>query len=184
MEQSPINGHPPLQRLVIKMFGRKYELSPVDDLSVSASTVGEECQRQAPLYGYYATVRDMAETKVESLEALLTDKEAELDQHFRQTGMLPGSVKITEDGLKKAIKNDTDYKAIRDRIVEARGQAKQMGSIVRAFEQKKDMLVSMSTRLNNSTWNDRDVAVTVAAKVTKLSDELKGVGAHPSKSVM
>jgi hypothetical protein len=42
----------------------------------------------------------------------------------------------------------------------------------------------MSARVNNTTWNDKDVTASVSGHVStfkKLQEATKGVGQHPSK---
>lgn len=182
--RKPIHNHPPLQEMKIRMYGREYILDPEQDLAFTKSTVGEAGQTQAAVYAFYATVRDLAEAKVESYETLLSQKVAELDMKFRGNGELPNGVKITDEGVKQAIRNDDEYKKIQNALVETRSQAKQMGSIVKAFEQRHEQIKTVASRANNTTFNDRDVTVEVAADVRfvpKVSAEERQVGKHPSK---
>lgn len=183
INKRPIVGHKPLQRLKIKMFGKVYTMNPAEDLRVKPSELGDQIQTQPAMYAFYATVRDMTQAKLDSLVAALSQKEADLAAEFYARGTVPSGAKATEDGVKKAVRADEEYQAIQAQIVDAQFEVNQMWSIVRAFEQRKDMIIEAAKRVNSATWNDRDVDVEVSAVIQRIPDEVRAVGAHPSKTV-
>lgn len=184
ISKAPIKGHIPLQRMKIKMFGKTYTINPADDLIIHKATVGEDAQTQPSVFAFYATVRDMAQAKVDALNAQLEDRRSELDNEYRRAGELPGGLKITEDSIRRALRMDPDSTAIRDQILDAQHQVACLTSIVRAFEHRREMLLTVASRANNSTWNDRDVDLPeVHARITKIvTEDVRNLGAHPSKN--
>jgi hypothetical protein len=176
-----LDAHEPLQHLTIKMFGRTYELQPAADLELHPSTIGEDLQTQVGRFAFYATVLSMAETKVKALEKKLESRRAVLDNSWRTDGVLPGGGKITEESMRRALRCDTECEALSDKILDAEFDANVLRGIVRAFEQRRDMLVELAKRANNNTFHDRDVDVKVSAKITSITAQHKNVGAHPSK---
>lgn len=172
--------HKPLQDMTIQMFGKKYKLQPAADLELHPTTVGEELQRQPSLYAFYATVHSMAVAKVSAIGRKLENRRSELDTEWRQQGFLPGEIKITEDALRRALRNDETITRIQTAMNDAEFDAMCLANIVRAFEHKRDCLIELSKRTNNTTFNDQDVNVTVSARIT-LIDAVRNTGQHPSK---
>jgi hypothetical protein len=180
-DQTVLDEHIPLRRFKVKMFGKSYVLNPAADLELQISTVGEALQEQASKYAFYATVRDMAQAKLDSLNAKLDNRRSELDQEYRQDGELPGGVKITEESMRRALRAHPDCAKLREQIVEAQFNVNTLNSIVRAFEHRRECAVSLSVRANNTTFHDRDVKVTVAAKISDINlDNVRSRGKHPS----
>lgn len=185
MEPTPLEGLDVLQKLTVKMFGKVFILSPAQDLAIHPSTLGENLQEQASRYAFYASVRDMATAKVDALALKLKQKEAELDQEYRADGELPNGGKITEAGILSAIRAAADYQSIQEDLAEAKHDLDTLNSVVRAFEHRKDCLISMATRANNTTYNDSDVNITVSARVrtfeemAALKAKAKTKGTHP-----
>ena len=176
-----------LQKLTVTMFGKVFILSPAQDLELHPSTLGENLQEQASRYAFYASVRDMAAAKVDALALQVKQTEAALDQEFRADGELPSGGKITEAGLASAIRNHADYQNVQEDLAEAKHDLDTLNSIVRAFEHRRDCLMAMSSRANNTTFHDSDVNVTVSARVKTIEEmaalkaKAKAKGAHPSK---
>lgn len=171
-----------LQNLTVTMFGKRYELNPAEDLELHPSSVGEHLQEQAPRFAFYATVRDMCQAKVEACESAKAAVEAKLSQEYRD-GTRP-LAKTTEDAVKLAIRGDEEYLDALEQISLAQVEFNRLNSIVKAFEHRREMLIELSHRVNNTTWNDRDIKATVSATVTPLETlkkKTQGMGVHPNK---
>ena len=182
MEPTLLSETGVLNNLKIRMFGKSFLMHPGEDLAIHPSTIGDNLQEQASRFAFYASVRDMASAKVDGITLELKQMEAKLDQTIRGEGELPGGGKITETGLIAAINNDGDYQATQEELAEAKHHLDLLQTVVRAFEQRRDCLLALSSRANNTTFNDKDLDVTVMAKIRKLiPDETKSMGAHPSK---
>lgn len=177
--ESGLEDHEPLANVSITMFGRKYDLQPAADLELHPSTIGEALQTQPAQFAFYATVHSMAQAKVAALNKQLEDRRTVLDKQYRMEGELPGGIKITEDAMRRALRSDTDCQAIQDLVHDAEFDAMCLSNVVRAFEHRRECLIELAKRANNTTFNDRDVEVSVAARIGMTAAH--GVGQHPSK---
>lgn len=178
---SGLEEHEPLANISIRMFGKKYELQPAADLELHPSTIGESLQTQPAQFAFYATVHSMAQAKVAGLNKQLEDRRSQLDMEYRKAGELPGGIKITEDSMRRALRLHSDCLALVDKIHDAEFDTMCLSNVVRAFEHRRECLIELSKRANNTTFNDSDINVSVAARITPLSVTANGVGKHPSK---
>ncbi len=178
--ESGLEDHSPLADMNILMFGKRYELQPAADLEIHPSTLAEDLQKQPGLFAFYATCHSMAQAKVTALNQKLELQRSEMDQEIRSNGALPDGGKITEDGLRRALRATPELAAIQDKVHDAEFDAMCLGNVVRAFEHRRECLIELSKRAHNTTFNDQDVPVTVAANITAVAAP-KGVGQHPSK---
>ena len=170
MEPTPLSELDILKNFRVKMFGKVFLMQPAADLELHPSSIGESLQEQPSRYAFYASVRDMAQAKVEALALQVKQKEAALDQEYRISGALPGGVKITETGMLCAIRNDGNYQTLQEEHVESQHHLALLNTIVRAFEQRRDCLMAMSSRANNTTFNDQDLNVTVSARIRSIEE--------------
>jgi len=171
-----------LETITVKMYGKEYVLHPAEDLALHPSSVGEHLQEQASRFAFYATVRDMALVKVEALQGQLASVEAELSDGYRSGKYR--LAKTTDEAVKLAIRGDATYVKAKGVVADAQMEYDMLNSVVKAFEHRREMLIEMSRRANNSTWNDRDVDATVAVEITpieRLKKSTQGLGQHPSK---
>jgi hypothetical protein len=179
--ETGLESHTPLANMTIRMFGKRYQLQPAVDLEFHPSTIGEALQEQAGRYAFYATVHAMAQAKVTAIQEELDLRRSQLDAEYRDEGCLPGGGKITEDGLRRAIRLHADSRMLENKLHDAEYDMNCLEKIVRAFEHRRECMIALAHRTNNSTFNDRDVDVTVSAKIMNL-DEVRTKGQHPSKT--
>ncbi len=171
-----------LTNLTVKMFGRKFTLNPMEDLKFQMSTLGQAIQEQPSKFAFYASLRDMANTKVEAFQSKIDGKRSELDQQYRREGYLPGGVKITEDSMNRFLRAHPEVVDLQGKARDARHEAALLGSIVRAFEQRRDMLIQANNRAANTMFNDQDVkTVTIHASIKNLVAANSGKGQFPGK---
>jgi hypothetical protein len=171
-----------LQELTISMYGKRYVLNPAEDLELHPSSVGDHLQEQASRFAFYATVRDMCLAKVDSCQSQLAVVEARLSEEFR-SGIIQ-LAKTTEDAVKQAIRGHEAYVDAKETLSLATVEYDQLNSIAKAFEHRREMLVELSKRANNTTWNDKDIDPEVSATITPLQSQknaTKGMGTHPGK---
>lgn len=172
-----------LQSITVLMFGKKYELNPAEDLELHPSSVGDHLQEQAPRFAFYATVRDMCQVKVEAMEGELAAVTARLDSDMR-SGII-ALPKTTEEAVKAALRGHQEYLDAKEAVAMAQMEFNKLNSIVKAFEHRREMLIEIAHRANNTTWNDRDVKASVAANISPIQAQktaTRGMGAHPSKA--
>ena len=170
--------------LRVVMFKKVYDLNPAEDLKMNVSKIGDHLQSQPSKYAFYATLRDLANSKVEKLSDKLHKVRGSLDSQYRAEGYLPGDVKITEDSMRRFLNQAPEVSEVTKEIRQAQSELAVLTSIVRAFEQRRDCLVALAHRQNSGVFHDKDATPTVHAAVTplrQLQEQAAAAGAHPSK---
>lgn len=172
-----------LTNFSVKMFGRRFILNPIADLQFQPSTLGQSIQEQPSKFAFYASVRDMANSKLEAVQAKVDQRRSQLDKEYRAAGFLPNGAKITEDALNRYLRADESVVALQDQARDARHELAILSSIVRAFEQRRDMLIQMNNRASNTMFNDSDIkgGVQVNATIKTLVKAAKGTGTFQSE---
>jgi hypothetical protein len=175
----PVSEAPHINELRIQMFGKQYVLHPMEDLKFNKSDLGEQMQAQPAMYAFYASLRDLAGGKHQASIAARQEHESQFCSKCRSQGFLPGQIKITEDGLKQAVRNDEYYQTLNADVIAVEQEYNILSSIVQAFEHRRQMISSLASRASNSAFNDSDVSVCVTGKITDIKKELKGRGMFP-----
>lgn len=174
-----------LQALEVTMFGKVYTLNPAADLALSASNLGECLQTHPSKYAFYASLRDLSESKVSRVNERYHVIRGKLDQKIRDSGTMPNGDRITEDALRRYLTTQDEVLVATKEIRQAQAEFQLLSSIVRAFEHRRECLIAMSNRQNNNIFHDKDVAATVAVAIQdhkSMSPSKTKVGAHPSKT--
>ena len=173
-----------LSSLQVTMFKRVYDLNPAEDLALSVSSIGEHLQGQPSKYAFYASLRDLATSKMEQLQSKYHRIRAELDGQIRRQGELPDGGKITEDSLRRCLAVHPNVVEAEKAVHRASSEVSLFNSIVRAFEQRRDCLIALANRQNSGVFHDKDTKVTVHAEITPLQElraQTASAGSHPSK---
>lgn len=173
-----------LSSLRVTMFKRVYDLNPAEDLALSVSDLGSHLQSQPSKYAFYASLKDLATTKLEKLNSKLHRTRAIEDGKIRADGILPDGNKITEDSLRRYLNTIDAVIDVEKEIHSAQTELAILSSIVRAFEHRRECLVVLANRQNSGVFHDKDVNTTVHASITplqKLQEATEGVGAYTGK---
>lgn len=173
-----------LSELKVVLFDKTYILNPAEDLAASVSGLSEHLQTQPARYAFYASLRDTANHKVDLRESEYHRIRAQRDGEWRRDGELPSGGKPTEDGIRRALAEDADVAKAFQWLLKAKHEAALLQSIVRAFEQRRDVLIALVGRQNTGTFHDKDVKVEVAAEIRLKNTKAvvaPNAGRHPSK---
>lgn len=123
-----------LQKLDAYVEKQKEKLA-IDDIDLN-----KDFQKQAPNYIDECKRYHKAQMIVKQQKEKLSELEAQKYFEFKN-----GAEKTTEAMLNQAIKNDEDVKRQKNLIIQAEYQASVYQSLVRAWEQKKDMLIQVGS---------------------------------------
>lgn len=184
IEPIPMSEVEHLSSLRVEMFQRTYDLNPAEDLALSVSKIGEHLQSQPSKYAFYASLKDLANSKVDQLVAKLHRVRAINDSKIRVEGCLPDGNKITEDSMRRCLNTLEDVVAAEKAVLRAQADLAVLSSIVRAFEQRRDCLIALSNRQNSGVFHDKNISATVHADINpvqKLREETAGAGSFKAK---
>lgn len=184
IEPIPMSDVLHLTELRVVMFKKVYDLNPAEDLALTVSGIGEHLQAQPSKYAFYASLKDLATSKLEQLQGKYHRVRAGIDGQVRAQGELPDGGKITEDSLRRYLTTHEEVRAAEKAMHQASAEVSMFSSIVRAFEQRRDCLIALANRQNSGVFHDKDTKVMVHAEISPLKDlqaASAGAGAHPSK---
>jgi len=141
------------------------------DLEIDKTKLNDELAGQPSMYAWYATLCEMSRNKVLYLKNALEIMEAELDQQIRRDWDSDEG-KMTEAGVAAKIKLNKKHQALVDSYLDAQlSQGKLMVAKV-SFEQRKDMLISISANMRGET--DLELKVNKEKVASQLSKMRKG----------
>ena len=124
--------------------GRIVVLNMAEDLKIEATALAKEYTEQALKFGYLAVVAEMSRAKCDEL-----DHELDLVKSQKYHKLKGGDYqttygyKPTEDGLKAAVKTDEHVVALQSALNRARHDTGILYAFKNAFEQRKEMLISL-----------------------------------------
>lgn len=125
----------------------EYTNSLKEDLEINKDDLNTEFLNQSEKFAYYGTLSEMAKDKLARNKRELELLEARIDSEIRiQANNIRTSdpkAKITEEAIKKGVVADTRYQ---DKVLEMLDASKMAGILQvakEAFQQRKDMLVSL-----------------------------------------
>lgn len=141
-------------QLSLEVAGKEFKGNLREIVKIVESDLTNEFIRQPSLYAWFATLLEYASAEVETQKMNLSILRANLDAEKRkELGQL--SKKPTENMINSAIEVDDKYKDAQVNLIETRRQYGILKGIVRALEQRKDMLIQVgSTKRQELTLND------------------------------
>lgn len=111
-------------------------------LRISEARLSEEFAQQPSLYAWFAALCEMAgaefENKKFALSVLRANTEARLRKELSNSG-----VKTTEASVSAAVQSDPDVGVKSFELIEFERQYMILKSLVRALDQRKDMLIQL-----------------------------------------
>jgi hypothetical protein len=116
-------------------------------VSFSDHAVEDEMFRQASIYSYYYGLMSVAKKTVNQRSLQLTCYTAQL----RKTAKLESSTKLTAKDLDDLVLSEDQYLARQTLVDEATFKYEMIKGLVRALEQKKDMLQQVSANKREET---------------------------------
>ena len=131
-------------------------LDMAEDLQIEENALAREYAEQALKFGYLAVVAEMARAKCDELDTEL-DLTKSQTYHRLKGGdyqTLHG-YKATEDGLKAAVKADEHVVALQSALNRARHDSGILYAFKNAFEQRKEMLISLGATQRQEHESER-----------------------------
>jgi hypothetical protein len=113
-----------------------------DVLQINEATLSDEFMKQPSTYAYFAALSEFAVADVEQKKLSFSVLEANLDSQKRVEFK---DTKVTEAVIKSAIIKDKKYQMMAEEIIEAERQLGILKSLVKALEQRKDMLIQLGS---------------------------------------
>lgn len=119
-----------------------------EELAFSEETLSQDFMEQSAKYAWWAVVAEKARATTKAYEAKLAVAEAEADEKAREE--LPASgKKVTESQVASFIKKDAGYQSALAKVNAARSNQGIVERVVRAFEQRKDMLLVAGSHIRS-----------------------------------
>jgi hypothetical protein len=131
------------QKVKVQVGAEVYEFSTLNDLSIDRDDLDTELAHQASTYGWFRVLYERAKGIKATAEAELAELEGEVADSIRLTG--EGDKKaLTETAIKQRVRADLRVKKMTRAVASMEQNERFLYAIVSAFEQRKDMLISLA----------------------------------------
>ena len=141
-------------QLSLEVAGKEFKGNLRDIVQIKESDLTEEFIKQPSLYAWFATLCEYASAEVETQKMNLSILSANLDAEKR-TALANSIKKPTESMVSSAIAVDPRHMDAETALIEAKRQYGILKGIVKALEQRKDMLIQVgSTKRQELALND------------------------------
>eukprot|EP00919_Chromeraceae_sp_WS-2016_P027679 GHVR01065648.1.p1 GENE.GHVR01065648.1~~GHVR01065648.1.p1 ORF type:complete len:147 (+),score=11.50 GHVR01065648.1:61-501(+) len=115
--------------------------------SVNKLELDSELSRQATIYSYYQGLLSLAKQDVERKNLLLTNYASTTRKERKESS----STKQTAKDLDDFVESSDDYKELSINLIDAQFKYSLLKSLVSALEQKKDMIIQISSNRRAET---------------------------------
>lgn len=139
------------------------------DIAINPVDINSALMEHAGLFAHYSEIAAKAQRQVDNIETNLKAAEARLYRHFMDN---PKTPKKTGDYVKALVTSHSSIVAMRLALNEAKQIASTALGAARAFAQRKDMLVQISS--SNKKQMDGELRM-YGSKDSKESEERKSV---------
>lgn len=131
--------------IIYDASGNREDLDLQEELLINKHDIEQELYLQPQKYVYYTALLEKVRSYLES--AKLTEEliHAELYEPSRESIVSATGRNPTKDQIESAILRQDKYIDAREQVIILESTVKNLQYIVRAFEQRKDMLVQLST---------------------------------------
>jgi hypothetical protein len=141
-------------QLSLEVAGKDFKGNLRDIVQIKEADLNEEFIKQPSLYAWFATLCEFASAEVETQKMTLSILRANLDAEKR-TELAESGKKPTENMVNSAIIIDPKHQGAETALIEAKRQYGILKGIVKALEQRKDMLIQVgSTKRQELSLND------------------------------
>ena len=130
-------------KVKVSIGDKVYDGTIKEVLHINEATLTDEFIKQPSTYAYFAALAEYAVADVEHKKLAFSVLEANLDSQKRTE--LKETPKVTEAVIKSAIIKDRKYQVSAEELIEAERQLGILKSLVRALEQRKDMLIQLGS---------------------------------------
>lgn len=141
--------------IVIKLPSGVLKGNYFQDLKINPSALNSELQNQPARYAFWAMIVNLQRAFVERLKTELSEYEAQLYLYLRS--QKSGSEKMTEKVIEATIMLDTKRRKMADELLRQRLKLEHLVSILTAFQQRKDMLMTLSANLRRELEAESDL---------------------------
>lgn len=114
-----------------------------DELFIDEENLNQAFIEQSGKYAWWGALAETAKAHREEMELLEAKAEANADKKARQS-LKDDDIKVTEAGVKQRMKLDQTLELASKAVIKAKKNEKTLDRIVKAFEHRKDALVSIS----------------------------------------
>lgn len=133
---------------IVDQNGEVVTYSLREELSINKFDVRSEFYTQPSKYVYWSSLLEQVRLMEESLAVELDRYRASIYESSRQAvAVETNNAKPTKDQIESKIELDTTYNSLKNQLVQVRQNTKQLQSVVKAFEHRKDMLVQIGAEL-------------------------------------
>lgn len=123
------------------------------ELKVSELQINEELKRQPSKYGFALFLHGKLKTNFEELKLERKKIRGRLYRKAKQTKVPSTGRPMSDDAAKAYVESHPQFLKISRRCIRAKDEADQMYSVVRAFEQRSNLIQSISSNLRNEKGN-------------------------------
>ena len=140
--------------LKLEVVGKRYDGNLRDIVKINEAILTEEFIKQPSLYAWFATLMEFASAEMDTEKMNLDILSANLDSEKRVSLLAEGK-KATESMVASAIEVDAKHIQAKKNLIEASRKYGVLRAIVRALEQRKDMLIQIgSTKRQEMTLDN------------------------------
>lgn len=125
----------------LKVTDKVFDGNIREVLNINEAALSEEFVKQPSLFAWFAALAEIANAEVESKKMAVSLLRANLDAEKRTE--LSTSGKITESMVDSAITKDKRFQVASEELIESGRQFGILKAMVRALEQRKDMLIQL-----------------------------------------
>lgn len=126
-----------------------------EELAISETDLNRDFIQQPGKFAWWASLAESAKEIEEKLEVYQERVEGEADKRARRQLEVDG-VKVTEGSVKSMIKTDEELMNASLAYNRAKKNAATLKQIVKAFEQRKEMLISLGAHIRDGHGNNND----------------------------
>lgn len=130
-----------------------------EELAVNNFNVREEFLKQPAKYSYWTALLEQLRLYQETYELQAEKRKAELYEPSRQQLILSGIAKPTKDQIDAQVMLDDEYYKLRQDVVNMEFTVRQVQYVVKAFEQRKDMLIQYGADLRRDFEYSKKVSM-------------------------
>jgi hypothetical protein len=127
------------QKIEVVVNGTRHQFSSAKELVINRDDLDSELAHQAANYAWFSVLYEHARAARVRLEASCERMAMRIDAEVRAV-----SGKTTEASVKARVGSDPRLNELEDKHAEAERQERLLASLVYAFAQRKDMLISLS----------------------------------------
>ena len=141
-------------QLSLEVAGKEFKGNLREIVKISEADLTEEFIKQPSLYAWFATLCEFASAEVETKKMNLSILYANLDAEKRAEFAVSAK-KVTEAVISGAVETDARHIDAKTSLIEAGRQYGILKGIVKALEQRKDMLIQVgSTKRQEMSLSD------------------------------